>query len=126
MNYKFHKPITIQLYGYLALIPFIFALFPILESKNRIDIILYSIGISFMLIILVLNHLSPMIRVTSEKLILYNTFSNRPITHLRKDITQIKKIKNSLILLTIGTKSIEIRLSSKKANKLITILEEAC
>lgn len=126
MNYKFHKPITLQIYGYLGLIPFFFALFPILESRDLKEVITYAVALLFFLTILILNHLSPMIRVTAEKLLLYNTFNNRPIVHLKKNISKVTKANRNLLLLTIGAETIELRLKNRQIDRLIKILEEPC
>lgn len=121
---KYFKQYILQMYGYLALIPFVFGFLSLKNDFTIIDIIIFSSGLLFVLILIIINHLEPTIRVTEEKIILYNTFNNRPITLLINDYISYTKINNCKIILNFIDNNYEIKLNRTDIKKFIMFLEE--
>lgn len=121
---KLHKLIILQLYGYLALIPLVFALISLLDSYTIKDLIIYSIGAIFILVLLLINHLEPVARITADKILLYNTFNNRPVVLLKSNFNSYEKINNTLIKFTFNKINYELKLRKKELIKFLQILEE--
>lgn len=123
-NIKFHKVLTIQLYGYLALIPFVFAFFSILENYTLVDIILFSSGLTFLLVLLLVNHLDPLVRIDDERIILYNKYNNRPVILFKKNYVSYEKINSSYIKLNFKNNNFDLKLRKTDQKKFIKILED--
>ncbi len=121
---KLHKLIILQIYGYLALIPLVFAFISLLENYNIKDLIIYSIGAIFILVLLIINHLEPVARITVDKILLYNTFNNRPLVLLKSNYNSYEKINNRLIKFTFNKTDYELKLNKNELIKFIQILEE--
>ncbi len=121
---KFHKQLILQLYGYIVFIPYFFAFKSLQKEYNDIDLVIFISGIIFLAIILLVNHLDPVARVTSEKFYLYYSFKNRPVILNKKDYNSHKRVNRTLVLLTFGEKVYEIKLSSFEQKKFLSLLEE--
>lgn len=120
---NFYKLFIIQIYGYLALIPFIFGFLSLYRGHSTRDIIVFLIGLLFILVLLVLNHLEPLIKITENRIILFNIDRNKPIILIKKNITKIVKINDRLAKLYIGSKFYEIRLSRKQLKRFLQLME---
>lgn len=121
---NFYKLFIIQSYGYMAFIPFVFAFFTLSKKYNLGDIILFSIGVIFVAILLLINHLEPSVKVTPLRVILFSIDRNRPIILQRKDLTEIVRVKSRSAILYFGKLKYEVKLSKKNIDRLINILEE--
>ncbi|QEN05514.1 hypothetical protein EW093_12575 [Thiospirochaeta perfilievii] len=121
---KFHKVIGLQLYGYLAMIPFLFALLTLINNYKLSSLIQYSIGLIFILVLLLINHLDPEARVTKDKILLYNTFHNHPVVLYKKDFVSYEKINSRLVKFTFNNKSYELKLNKRELIKFVSILED--
>lgn len=120
---NFYKLFIIQTYGYLALIPFIFGFLSLYRERSARDIFVFLIGLIFILVLLILNHLEPSIKITENRVILFNIDRNKPIILIKKNITKIEKINDRLAKLYIGSKFYEIRLSRKQLRRFLNIME---
>lgn len=120
---KFHKLYIVQIYGYLALIPFYFSFLALKENFNKIDIILFSMGLFFLIILLLVNQLEPVVRVTEHKIVLYNKFNNRPVTLLKSDYISYIQKNSRLIVITFRENNYEIKLNKKELNNFIDMLK---
>lgn len=123
---NFYKLLIIQIYGYMALIPTIFAFFSLLKKNSLKDIVVFSIGLIFIIVLLVINHLEPSIRITPKRIILFNIDRNKPIIIYKANIKKIDKINSRLAKLYIKNKFYEIKLSRKQMVRFINELEEFC
>lgn len=121
---NFYKKIIIQVYGYLALIPFIFAFFSLIKRNNLLDIVIYSAGVIFIFTLLLINHLEPLIKITPGRIILFSIDRNKPVILLRKDLKDIYRINNNTARLSFKDNHYEIRLGKKKLDLLFSILKE--
>lgn len=124
---NFRKLFIIQAYGYLALIPIIFSLFSLIRDFRLRDIILFVSGVIFLLVLLIMNHLEPSIRLTPNRVILFNIDRNKPIIINKKNIVKIDKINPRLSKLYIDKiKFYEIKLSAKQMNRFLKEMKEFC
>lgn len=121
---KLHKLLIIQLYGYLALIPLAFALISLLENYTLTDLIIFSVGALFISVLLLINHLEPIVRITDDKILLYNSFNNRPVVLRKSNFDSYEKINNRMIVMMFNNKKYELKLNKNDLIKLIEILEE--
>ncbi|MBN2617838.1 MAG: hypothetical protein JXR64_05935 [Spirochaetales bacterium] len=121
---KFYKSFALQLYGYLALIPFFFAGLVLLKKHNTIDLILYGTTLLILFLILLLNHFEPVVFIGEEKIHFPNRFSSKPVVESRKNITSIKKINRNTILITFEKREYKLKLSTKATTNIIKILED--
>ena len=121
---KFHKQLILKLYGFLAIIPFIFALFPLLNGTRQFDKIIFSIGATFIILLQLTNILEPVAIITQDKIFLNNTFQNKPIILLKKDFESYKKISENLVSLTFNKKNYELKLSKKELKIFINLIKE--
>lgn len=121
---NFYKIFIMQTYAYLAFVPFIFAFFSLLKKHNTIDIIIFSVGVIFLILLLLLNHLEPAIKITPLRIILFSIDRNRPIILKRDELKKIKRVNNRLAIIYFHKSSYEIKLGKKKMDLFIKILEE--
>lgn len=121
---NFYKVIIIQLYGYLALVPFVFAFFSLIKKSTIIDIVIFSAGIIFVLILLLVNHLEPLLKITPGRIILFSIDRNKPVIMLRKDLKDIYRINKNTAKLSFTNNQYEIRLRKKRIDLLMSVLKE--
>jgi hypothetical protein len=121
---KYHKPLILQIYGYLAIIPFCFAFLALMDDFQLVDLMIFSIGLTFVLALLLVNHLEPVVRVTEYKVILYNKFHNRPTTLLIDNYINYTLVNSRHIIVTFADVKYEIKLNRSDMKKFIIFLEE--
>lgn len=124
---NFKKLFIIQIYGYLALIPIIFSIFSLIRSYRIRDILVFSIGLIFILVLLIMNHLEPSIRLTPNRVILFNIDRNKPIIINKINIFKLDKINPRLAKLYVDkNKFYEIKLSARQMTRFLKEMEEFC
>lgn len=121
---KFHKLYIVQIYGYLALIPFYFSFQALRINYQLVDLIFFAAGLLFLSVLLLVNHLEPVVRVTKDKIILYNKFHNRATMLLKDNYISYKTVNSRMIIVTFINGKYEIKLNVKDIKKLKSILEE--
>lgn len=121
---KFKKLIIVQLYGYMAFIPFVFAFLSLLKEHSIVDIIIFSASIITLIILLITNHIEPSVKITEDNIILYNKFKNRPVILKKSSLTDIYKVNSRLSIIKFNRQSYEIKLEKNSMKKFIKIMEE--
>jgi hypothetical protein len=122
--YNYYKLLIIQLYGYLAITPFIFAFFSIIKKYSLIDITIFATGLFFILILLLINHLEPSVKITPRRVILFNIDRNIPIIIYKNRIKSIKKINELTIEIHTNNKSYQLKLRKKQVDHFLNVLKE--
>ena len=121
---SFKKPLIMRYYGYIAFIPFLFALQVIIKDKIVIDYALFTIGITLFLTLLIVNQLEPYIKITPLRIILFTDNRNKPIIQQRKNIIRIEKINKRVTKLVFRDGNYIVTLGKKEMTILIKLLEE--
>lgn len=121
---KYHKPYLMQVYGYLILIPFYFGYLGLRNKYTTTDIIFFTLGFLFVLILLLVNHIEPVVRVTEHKVLLYNIFHNKPTKLLIKDFESFSIKNKGTVNVIFNSSKFEIKLNNRDMKKFIKFLEE--
>lgn len=121
---KYYKPYIIQLYGYLALIPFYFGFLTLKENFSIIDLVIFSLGLFFVVLLLFVNHIEPVIRVTEHKILLYNKFHNKPTKLFINDFESYSLISPRNISIIFRGSKYDVTLNLKDMKKFINFLEK--
>lgn len=113
-----------QVYGYLILIPFYFGFLALRNNYNTTDIVFFTIGLLFVLLLLLVNHIEPVVRVTEHKVLLYNIFNNKPTKLLIKDFKSFSKVNKGTVNVIFNSGKFEIKLNKRDMKKFIKFLED--
>lgn len=120
----YRKLYIVQCYGYIAFIPFLFAFFTLIKERNKVDMVIFFLTLGALVIVILINHITPVLKISSNNIIIYNTFRNRPTRLSKKGIQSIYKVnKTESIINHYGTTYV-IKLNRKNMEEFIYIIKE--
>lgn len=86
--------------------------------------IIFLAGVLFVLTLVIINSAEPYIRIAGNTILINLESRNEPEKFSLADLKKVTRLSRRSVLLTFIHKKIEITLSGKNIDKLLTILEK--